>query len=506
MTAGDEGAAWAASGAMFLTGRPDGPPLGPPEGFVGRLRAVGEALGRSSGRLGRRVDVDVLALLGERAALSGLRRGGDVSCGGSARLLRTADGWLAVNLPRPDDLDLLPAWLAEIPYDPILEPAGGADGLDHPDRDGDPERITHSICGQSARALAGEASVPGENETQEPTAGPEEGAWAAPSGAGTQGGTGGQGPGGWAALAAAVARGSAEALAERAGLLGLPVAALPRHPPAVTLASGPLAGLPVVASRIGAAGVEAAGAGPARGTQGLFVADLSSLWAGPLCAHLLQLAGARVVKVESLHRPDGARSGPAAFFDLLHGGQEAVALDFRDEPGRAALRRLLASADVVVEGSRPRALEQLGIEAEALLGEAAASGAGPRVWVSITGYGRAAPGRDRVAFGDDAAAAGGLVVWDEAGPCFLADAVADPCAGMVAAAAVLGALAGGGRWLLDVSMRDVAAHLAGPRSGPSAAPPPSGLVAAPARARAASGRGPRLGEHTEALPAELRRR
>ena len=137
--------------------------------------------------------------------------------------------------------------------------------------------------------------MPGENETQEPTGGPEEGAWAAPSGAGTQGGTGGQGPGGWAALAAAVARGSAEALAERAGLLGLPVAALPRHPPAVTLASGPLAGLPVVASRIGAAGVEAAGAGPARGTQGLFVADLSSLWAGPLCAHLLQLAGARVV-------------------------------------------------------------------------------------------------------------------------------------------------------------------------------------------------------------------
>src|SRR2546430_4360155 len=63
-----------------------------------------------------------------------------------------------------------------------------------------------------------------------------------------------------------------------------------------------------------------------------------------------------------------------------------------------------------------------------------------------------------------------LVVWDEAGPCFLADAVADPCAGMVAAAAVLGALAGGGRWLLDVSMRDVAAHLAGPRSGPGAAP------------------------------------
>src|SRR5207253_5303213 len=132
------------------------------------------------------------------------------------------------------------------------------------------------------------------------------------------------------------------------------------------------------ASRIGAAGVEAAGAGPARGTQGLFVADLSSLWAGPLCAHLLQLAGARVVKVESLHRPDGARSGPAAFFDLLHGGQEAVAIDFRHADGRASLRRLVEAADVVVEGSRPRALEQLGVVAEGVLAEAAECGAGPR--------------------------------------------------------------------------------------------------------------------------------
>jgi crotonobetainyl-CoA:carnitine CoA-transferase CaiB-like acyl-CoA transferase len=183
------------------------------------------------------------------------------------------------------------------------------------------------------------------------------------------------------------------------------------------------------------------------------------------------------------------------------------------------------AADVVVEASRPRALEQLGIVAEAVL--ATAAGGGPRVWVSITGYGRAAPGRDRVAFGDDAAVAGGLVVWDEAGPCFLADAVADPCAGLVAAAAVLRALAAGGRWLLDVSMRDVAAHLAGPwNGGPSVAlpaPPSTNLPPSPAaplvaradrsalevqppRARPASGRGPRLGEHTKAILAEVRSR
>ena len=209
-----------------------------------------------------------------------------------------------------------------------------------------------------------------------------------------------------------------------------------------------------------------------------------------------------MVKVESVHRPDGARRGPTEFFDLLHGGQEAVALDFRTEEGRAALRQIVAAADVVVEASRPRALEQLGVIAEEILAEAAERGTGPRVWLSITGYGRVAPEGDRVAFGDDAAVAGGLVAWDDAGPCFLADAVADPCAGLVAAAAALRSVAAGGRWLLDVSMRDVAADLAGP--SPDAIRPPPDRPAEPPRARAAVGRGPRIGEHTDAILDELR--
>lgn len=83
------------------------------------------------------------------------------------------------------------------------------------------------------------------------------------------------------------------------------------------------------------------------------------------------------------------------------------------------------------------------------------------MWASITGYGRTKPGRDRVAFGDDAAVAAGLVAWDD-GPCFCSDAIADPASGLVAAAAIVEALAAGDRWLLDVSMGGVAAHLAGP--------------------------------------------
>jgi len=51
---------------------------------------------------------------------------------------------------------------------------------------------------------------------------------------------------------------------------------------------------------------------------------------------------------------------------------------------------------------------------------------GPRVWCSITGHGREGEARDRVGFGDDAAVAGGLVVWQGADPRFCGDATAAP--------------------------------------------------------------------------------
>jgi crotonobetainyl-CoA:carnitine CoA-transferase CaiB-like acyl-CoA transferase len=182
------------------------------------------------------------------------------------------------------------------------------------------------------------------------------------------------------------------------------------------------------------------------------VVDLSSLWAGPLCARLLGRAGARVVKVESSTRPDGARRGPVAFFDAVNAGKEHLALPLHTAAGRAELRALLRTADVVVEGSRPRALEQMGIEpAEVLAGRPGA------VWVAITAYGRRGPWRNRVGFGDDAAAAGGLLAADPTGaPTFAGDALADPLAGVVAAALAALALRGGGGVLVDVALREVA--------------------------------------------------
>jgi hypothetical protein len=173
------------------------------------------------------------------------------------------------------------------------------------------------------------------------------------------------------------------------------------------------------------------------------VVDFSALWAGPLCAHLLGLAGARVVKVETPTRPDGARRGHPGFYRRLHAGHESVVLDPGTPAGRAAMADLVARADVVIEASRPRALARFGLDAEA----AAAAGT---AWVSLTGYGRAT---DRVGFGDDVAAAAGLVTLDPAGrPAFCGDALADPLTGLAAA---VRALSGPG--LHDVSMAEVVA-------------------------------------------------
>jgi hypothetical protein len=384
-----EVAAWAASGAMALTGRPDGPALGPPRGLVSRLAALGRDLGEAASAVGAALTVDPLGLLGERAAIAGLHRRGTTSVGGATRLIRASDEWVAVSLARPDDVALVPAWLeVEVPGDP------------------------------------------------------------------------------WRAIDELAGRRPATALVERARLLGLPAAVLgeaaARRAPIVTSTWGP---------------VEAVAAAE------LEVVELASLWAGPLCGSLLQSAGANVVKVESTDRPDGARRGPPGFFDLLNAGKRSLAVDLQTAEGVAQLSAAVASADVVIEGSRPRALEHLGIHAESVL-----KSGGPRVWLSITGHGREGDAREWVAFGDDAAVAGGLVARDAAGPLFCADAVADPLAGLVSAAAVLEALAIGERTLLDVSLASVAAAFAGPTL-----PVPEELVAVDPAARAPEGRGPALG-------------
>jgi len=159
-----------------------------------------------------------------------------------------------------------------------------------------------------------------------------------------------------------------------------------------------------------------------------------------------------VIKVESSARPDGARAIPN-FYERLHAPDQAnVVVDLSSSSGAAELRELVEGADVVIEASRPRALEQLGAGPYQVHPRAG------RVWLSITGYGRAKPGADWVAFGDDAAVAGGLTGRDDNGdPIFCADAVADPVTGLVGAAAVLHSLERGGGHLMDLALAGAAA-------------------------------------------------
>jgi CoA-transferase family III len=195
--------------------------------------------------------------------------------------------------------------------------------------------------------------------------------------------------------------------------------------------------------------------GPAQPTllRGLVVANLASLWAGPLAADILARLGAEVITVESSSRPDGARATPA-FYDRLHDRSTTITLPLASAAGQAQLAELLQRVDVVIEGSRPRALAQMGIDARAVVES------GPRLWVSLQSHGRSQEFAHRIGYGDDAAAAGGLVGWQSGEPRFLADAIADPLAGMSAAAAIVQLIEQGGRWLVDVSLARVAASLA----------------------------------------------
>lgn len=186
------------------------------------------------------------------------------------------------------------------------------------------------------------------------------------------------------------------------------------------------------------------------------VLDLSALWAGPLAGHLLWLAGAEVTKVESRTRPDAMRDGDAGLFALLNQGKASVALDFHALDDRRALLALIAQSDIVIEAARPRALMQLGIDADVLV--RAKPG---RVWMTITGHGATGEAADWIGFGDDCAVAAGLsgalrAASGRAG--FVGDAIADPLTGIQAAKVAWDAWRTGRGGRFGLSMRGVAAQ------------------------------------------------
>ncbi len=388
--------ALARSGLLALTGQPDEAPVLPPLGVPAYLAGLAREIKVRTRSRWRPIRVSWEAAISGRAAMLGWHRQGQISANGSCRLLRTADGWVAVNLPRPDDIELVPALIGKAVTDP------------------------------------------------------------------------------WIDLAAAAALARSGDLVSRARLLGMAVS---------PIGSSGRAPLPWTATPRWPRA-------PRRTRSTWRVVDLSSLWAGPIVGRILAEAGAEVVKVESSSRPDAARDEPA-FYQWLHAaGEVSVQFDFRSPEGRAQVAALLDEADVVIEASRPRALEQLS------LGPDDRPGRPGRVWLSITGHGRSEPGRDWAAFGDDAAVAGGLVGRDDNGtPVFCGDAIADPISGLAGAVAVLRALDEGGGQLIDLAMSRAAAIAASYPPGPAGQRPGGWAVeaAGPGRWQV------RAGELTEAV-------
>jgi crotonobetainyl-CoA:carnitine CoA-transferase CaiB-like acyl-CoA transferase len=125
---------------------------------------------------------------------------------------------------------------------------------------------------------------------------------------------------------------------------------------------------------------------------GLKVVDLSQGVAGPYCGMLLAQHGADVIKVEPTGEGDwsrtlGKRYGTHTAYSLpTNLGKRSIALDLKSDAGKDVLWRLVAGADVLLEGFRPGVLERLGFGYEAVAGRE------PRIlYLSVSGFGQTGP-------------------------------------------------------------------------------------------------------------------
>ncbi|TFZ05369.1 CoA transferase [Ramlibacter henchirensis] len=202
--------------------------------------------------------------------------------------------------------------------------------------------------------------------------------------------------------------------------------------------------------------------------EGIRVLDLTNVLAGPLCAYQLALLGADVIKVEVPDSGDLARqlgSDPAlnaarmgASFLAQNGGKRSITLNLKLEAGQTVLRRLVASADVLVENFRPGVMERLGLSYEELRKENPSL-----VYCAITGFGQEGPLRDAPAYDQIIQGLSGMmsVTGDEkCAPLRAGYPVADTISGIMGAFAITAALVRRQRTeegaFIDVSMLDSA--------------------------------------------------
>jgi len=181
---------------------------------------------------------------------------------------------------------------------------------------------------------------------------------------------------------------------------------------------------------------------------GVRVLDLTNVLAGPFCTSLLALAGAEVIKIENPDGGDLARrlGNVTALNDALMGtsflaqnaNKKSVTLNLKLDEGKAIFRRLLETADVVVENFRPGVMARLGFSYEAM------AAINPRViYCAISGFGQTGPDADRPAY--DQIIQGLSGVMDVNGderlhPLRCGFPVCDTVGGLNAAFAIMGAL------------------------------------------------------------------
>jgi formyl-CoA transferase len=198
-----------------------------------------------------------------------------------------------------------------------------------------------------------------------------------------------------------------------------------------------------------------------RPLAGIRVLDLTNVLAGPFCCHQLAHLGAEVIKVETPGKGDLARELGAdpdlsarkmgVSFLAQNAGKKSVTINLKDPEGKALLKRLVETADALVENFRPGVMDRLG------LGYAALSAVNPRlVYCAISGFGQDGPWADRPAYDQIIQGAAGVMAITgdaDSAPLRVGYPIADTIGGLTAAFAVAAALNAKERGaFIDVSM------------------------------------------------------
>ena len=132
---------------------------------------------------------------------------------------------------------------------------------------------------------------------------------------------------------------------------------------------------------------------------GIRVVDLSRILSGPFCSMFLADMGAEVIKIEDVEDGDPVRkqgylrNGYSLYFASFNRNKKSMTLDMRSAEGKAIVRKLIATADVVLDNFRPGVMDKMGLSRAELVAIKP-----DIVSCHITGFGMDGPYRDRPAF------------------------------------------------------------------------------------------------------------